>query len=271
MSAPAPTSQASGGRPPAHAGATRSRLSIIGVLGELLMLAGILLGLFVLWQLFYTDIQGERAQREVVESLDWVDPAVDDVVQGISAGESTGPETIPDDLKYTDIDPPAMDYPGFTETFATMMVPRWGEDYVKPVSEGVTRADVLDPLGIGHYPDTALPGEIGNFAVSGHRTTYGKPFNAVADLQVGDSLIVQTEDAWFVYHVESWEIVKPTQVEVIAPTPNQPGVAPTERSITLTTCHPMFSAAERWIVHGTFDYWAPTGHGVPEELLEVPA
>ncbi|WP_084039040.1 class E sortase [Demequina sp. NBRC 110053] len=262
MSASTATPAPADERPPA-----RARVSVVGVLGELLILAGVLLGLFVVWQLFYTDVQGERAQREVVESLEWADS---DVVDGISAAEASDQETIPDDLKRTD-DPPAMDYPAFTETFATMMVPRWGEDYVKPVSEGTTRADVLDPLGIGHYTDTALPGEIGNFAISGHRTTYGKPFADVSELEAGDSLIFQTEDAWFVYHVESWEIVQPTQVEVIAPTPNEPGVAPTERSITMTTCHPKFSAAQRWVVHGSFDYWAPVGHGVPEELLEVPA
>lgn len=267
MTAPASTTAPPDERPPAHARPGR-RISVVGILGELLILAGVLLGLFVVWQLFYTDVQGERAQREVVEGLDWVEPQV---VEGIAAGESDGPQTIPDDLKHTDLDPPALDYPEFTETFATMMVPRWGEDYVRPVSEGVTRADVLDPLGIGHYPDTALPGQIGNFAISGHRTTYGKPFNAVADLEVGDSLILQTEDAWFVYHVESWDIVRPRDVYVIAPDPTDPGAAPTERLITLTTCHPMFSAAERWVVHGTLDYWAPTGHGVPEELLEVPS
>lgn len=269
MTAPARTpSQAGEAAPERHAGG-RERLSVIGVIGELLILAGLLLGLFVVWQLFYTDVQGERAQQEVVDDLDWVDPGVDDVVQGVSAAESDV-QTIPDDLKFTDVDPPAMDYPGYTETFATMMVPRWGEDYVKPISEGVTRHDVLDPLGIGHYPDTALPGQVGNFAISGHRTTYGKPFADVADLERGDSLIIQTEDAWFVYHVESWEIVQPTQVEVIAPVPGNPGAAPTERLITLTTCHPKFSAAQRWIVYGELDYWAPTGNGVPEELLEVP-
>ncbi|WP_084106294.1 class E sortase [Demequina sp. NBRC 110056] len=267
MSAPTSSPAPADERPPAHAGRSRPRVSVLGILGELLILAGALLGLFVVWQLFWTDIQGERAQREVVESLDWVEP---DVVSGITADEASGPETIPDELKRTD-DPPAMDYPEFVETFATFMVPRWGEDYVKPITEGVTRADVLDPLGIGHYPDTALPGEIGNFAISGHRTTYGKPFADVSELEEGDSLIVQTEDAWFVYHVESWEIVWPTQVEVIAPTPDQPGVEPTERYITMTTCHPKFSAAQRWVVHGTMDYWAPVGHGVPEELLEVPA
>ncbi|MFV0632989.1 class E sortase [Demequina sp.] len=269
MATPLQTPPGPAGRPPAHVRPERARFSVVGIIGELLIFAGALLALFVVWQLFYTDIQGERAQREVVEGLEWVDPAVDDLVQGVTA--DTGPQTIPDELKVTDGDPPAMEYPEFVETFATMMVPRWGEDYVRPVTEGVTRPDVLDPLGIGHYPDTALPGEIGNFALSGHRTTYGKPFNRVAELEVGDSLIIQTEDAWFVYHVESWHIVTPEHVEVIAPTPNQPGVAPTERSITLTTCHPLFSAAERWIVHGVLDYWAPTGHGVPEELLELPS
>ena len=253
-------------RPPAQQRPSRERLSFVGVVGELLILAGALLALFVVWQLFYTDVQGERAQREVVEGLDWANP---DVVAGIGAGD--GPATIPDELKMRDVDPPDMDYPDFTETFATMMVPRWGEDYVKPVSEGVTRADVLDPLGIGHYPDAALPGQVGNFAISGHRTTYGKPFADVSELEVGDSLIFQTEDAWFVYHVEEWEIVLPSAVEVIAPNPYAPGEAPTERTVTMTTCHPKFSAAERWVVHGTLDYWAPTGHGVPAELLEEPA
>lgn len=262
----APPAQAE--RQPAHARPQRDRLSVVGVLGELLILAGALLALFVVWQLFYTDVQGERAQREVVENLDWVEP---DVVAGIDAGAPDGPATIPDELKFTDVDPPAMDYPEFVETFATMMVPRWGEDYVKPITEGVTRADVLDPLGIGHYPDTALPGQVGNFAISGHRTTYGKPFADVSELEVGDPLIIQTEDAWFVYRVEEWEIVQPSQVEVIAPNPYAPGDAPTERMITLTTCHPKFSAAERWVVHGSLEYWAPTGNGVPAELLEVPA
>lgn len=257
-------------RQEAPAPAPRRRISIAGILGELLILAGLLIGLFVLWQLFYTDVQGERAQREQVEETEWVDPGV---VAGVSAGEGDVVETIPDELKMRGIDPPAMEYPDFTEAFAAMMVPRWGEDYVKMVHEGVTRSDVLDPLGIGHYPreqfDTALPGEMGNFALSAHRTTYGKPFTDVSELQEGDPLIFQTKDAWFVYRVESWKIVLPSAVEVIAPMPNEPGAEPDDRYITLTTCHPKFSAAERWIVHGRLDYWAPTGHGVPAELQEV--
>ncbi|MFW7414916.1 class E sortase [Demequina sp. SO4-18] len=253
-------------RPVAHARPRRRRLSPLGILGELLIGAGVLLALFVVWQLFYTDVQGERAQREEVEETEWVSP---DVVGGVTAGEATGPETIPDDLKMRGVDPPELAYPEFTEALAAFMVPRWGEDYVKMIHEGVTRADVLDPLGIGHYPDTALPGEMGNFAISAHRTTYGKPFTDIDTLEEGDSLIVQTEDTWFVYTVESYDIVLPRDVQVIAPMPGEPGVEPDDRYITLTTCHPRFSAAERWIVHGRLDYWAPTGHGVPEELLEA--
>ena len=62
--------------------------------------------------------------------------------------------------------------------------------------------------------------------------------------------------------------MKPTYVAAIAPTPDQPGVAPTVASITLTTCHPRYSAAQRYIVHGELEYWAPTGHGYPSEIVE---
>jgi len=113
----------------------------------------------------------------------------------------------------------------------------------------------------------AMPGDIGNFAVAGHRTTFGKPLNRVAELEIGDPLIVWTPDTWYVYRVTETLIVLPTQVEVIAPVPGRPGAVPTERMITLTTCHPMFSARERFIVHGVLDYWAPTSSGTPAEML----
>src|SRR5690606_10957704 len=126
-----------------------------------------------------------------------------------------------------------------------------------------TKHDVLDVLGIGHYEGTAMPGEVGNFAVAGHRVTYGKPFNRVEELQVGDPLVVQTETTWYVYRVTSTQVVTPRDVQVIAPTPNQPDVAPTVASMTLTTCHPMFSARERFIVHAELDYWTPVADEIP--------
>jgi sortase A len=234
----------------------------VGVVGELLITAGVLLGLFVVWQLFWTDVVAERAHDEIVQELGWARTAdgVPDADPAPAAPEDSSPER-------RDAAPVLPEQPHAT-TFATLSVPRWGPDYVEPISEGVTRRDVLDVLGIGRYPGTAMPGEIGNFAVAAHRTTYGKPFNRVAELQVGDPLVVQTQDAWYVYRVTSSQIVMPEDVQVIAPVPDEPGVEPTEAMITLTTCHPMFSARERFIVHGELDYWMPTSEGTPVELAD---
>lgn len=248
-------------QPPAHATPRRQSAgaTVLGLVGELLIIAGVVLGLYVVWQLFYTDIEANNTQQQVVDNLDWVAPIQTD------AGEED--LSIPDNLKFDPDSAPVMDQPPFTTTFATMHVPRWGSDYVKPISEGVTRADVLDTLGIGHYPGTGMPGALGNFAVSAHRTTYGKPFNRIAELEKGDAIVVETEEAWYVYRVTEWDIVQPSQVEVIAPVPNQPGAEPDGHYITLTTCHPMFSAAERWVTHGELEYWAPHDAGIPAEIL----
>lgn len=233
--------------------------AVVGLVGELLIIAGVVLGLYVVWQLFYTDIEANNTQQQVVDSLDWVAP--------VTTADGGPSPVIPDGLKFDPDSAPVMEQPAFMTTFATMHVPRWGDDYVKPISEGVTRKDVLDTLGIGHYPGTGMPGALGNFAISAHRTTYGKPFNKIADLQEGDALVVETKEAWYVYRVTQWKIVQPSQVEVIAPVPDQPSAEPDDHYITLTTCHPMFSAAERWITHGTLEYWAPHDAGIPAEIL----
>lgn len=233
---------------------------LLGVVGELLISAGVLLLLFTVWQLWWTDVMADREQQEILADLDWVVTIdKDDVApadDGLQPGE--GP-------------PPVPEYPDHHSTIGTMHIPRFGQDYVRNISEGVELEPVLNRLGIGHYPETALPGEIGNFSMAGHRTTYGKPFNQVAELEVGDPIIVQTPEVWYVYRVTDDHIVLPHQVEVIAPVPNEPGEVPTERSITLTACHPMFSARERFIVHGEFDRWYPNegpGGELPPELFE---
>lgn len=226
-----------------------------GVLGELLITAGIVLGLFVAWQLWWTDVVAERAQVAIIAGLEWAPPL-------------PAPHDVPDDgiARAQDGEPPALERPGVSETFATMIVPRFGDDYRRTISEGITRSGTLDELGIGWYPHSALPGEVGNFALAGHRMTFGKPFNLIAELVEGDPLIVQTPEVWFVYRVTESLVVLPHQVDVVAPVPGDRDAEPTERFITLTSCHPMFSAAERYIVHGVLDYWAWTAEGVPLEL-----
>ncbi|MDN4483424.1 class E sortase [Demequina lignilytica] len=240
----------------------------LALVGELLIIAGAVIGLYVVWQLYYTDVIADREQQEVLDGLDWAYTPDSGPITAASSAPEEGPAVLGPGEMLSAETAPVMEEPEFGTTFATMYVPRWGTDYVKPISEGTTRREILDVLGIGHYEDTGMPGAFGNFAVSAHRTTYGKPFNRIAELQEGDALVIQTEDTWYVYRVTDHLIVLPTQVEVIAPNPYVIGGEADGRYITLTTCHPMYSAAERYIVHGELEYWAPVGDAVPPEIVE---
>lgn len=238
--------------------------AVVGVVGEILITLGGLLGLFVAWQLWWTDVVADRAQADVIDQLAWEQPPWQ--YEPAPTTPSPSPEPAQDPIR-RDLPPPTMDEPAHLTTFATMYVPRWGLDFVRPISQGTSNEDVLDVLGVGHYEGTAMPGGIGNFSVAGHRTTYGKPFNRVEELVIGDPIVVQTETNWYVYRVSSTQIVLPHQVEVIAAVPGQPGVIPTEAIMTMTTCHPMYSARERYIVHATLDYWMESADGPPAELI----
>ncbi len=152
------------------------------------------------------------------------------------------------------------------DTFAVIRIPRFGDDWLRPVVEGTSSAE-LD-RGVGHYAGTALPGQVGNFSVAGHRLTHGSAFTRIAELEVGDVVGVRTATTWFVYRVTRSEIVAPEDVEVIAPVPGAPGVAPTEPVITLTSCHPLYGSSERYVVHGALLATAPAADGVPDALLE---
>jgi sortase A len=219
-----------------------------GVVGELLITAGVLLLLFVVWQLWWTDVQADAAQREVTDQLqqDW------------GTGEETPPPA-------ADVPPPPEPEPTGDGPFAVVHVPRFGEGWQpRPVYEG-TGLDLLED-GVGHYPGTALPGAVGNLALAGHRVTYGKPFNQVEELRTGDAVLVETAQAWYTYRVTSTQVVRPDQVEVIAAVPGDETAVPTERVLTLTTCHPMFSARERFVVHAVLDEWQPRSSGEPTAL-----
>lgn len=146
----------------------------------------------------------------------------------------------------TPAEPAALQKPRKGKAFAVMSVPRFGLDWEMPVFEG-TGAKVLRG-GVGHYPSTALPGEVGNFAVAGHRTTWARPFRDVDRLRDGDTVIVRTRQDRFTYRVTGHEIVDPDETEMLDPVPGEPGASPSEALLTLTTCHPEYSDRERWIV-----------------------
>lgn len=200
---------------------------LVGGVGELLITAGVLVLLFVAWQLWWTDVVADRRQAQIVQAL------VDDF--GAGRASDVGGDAFPD--------------LGQEKAFAVIRVPRFGADYARPVIEGTGR-DVL-ALGVGHYDGSAAPGAVGNFAVAGHRTTYGRPFHDIDRLRAGDRVIVETAPTVYVYEIRSHEIVRPWQTEVIAPVPGQPGKAPTTAMITMTSCHPTYSARFRYVTHGT--------------------
>lgn len=216
---------------------------VAGLLGEALVTLGVVLLLFVGWQLWWTDVVSDADSAQVVATMqqEFDDPS--------SAWVH-----------------PDKAMPG--DAFAIVRVPRFGEKFARPLYEGTT-SDVL-ARGIGHYTGTALPGEVGNFAMAGHRTTYGKPFNKVAELKAGDLIIVETRESYFVYEVYEDLIVAPTQTEVVAPVPGRRlGEQPTEALMTMTSCHPMFSSRQRWVTHSRLIQTIPHDQGLPPELLEV--
>jgi sortase A len=118
----------------------------------------------------------------------------------------------------------------------------------------------------GHYPDSALPGQIGNFSVAGHRSP--AIFWDLDKVRVGDAVIVETKDMYYVYNVTENVIVLPTAVDAVAPVPGSPGKAPTEAMLTLTTCNPKWDNYQRMIVHAKLDpdKSQPRTAGAPPEL-----
>jgi sortase A len=119
--------------------------------------------------------------------------------------------------------------------------PALGLDTV--VVEGTTPSALR--AGAGHYPQTPLPCETGNVSIAGHRTTYGRPFGNLDQLKPGDTIELTTPIGGCVYQVSKDPfVVAPTDLSVIAPTG--------ERSLTLTTCNPKGSAAQRLIIRGTW-------------------
>ena len=222
----------------------------VRAVGEVLITLGLFLFLFIAWQLWWTDVTANRAQAVTIRTLE----------------KGFGPAGTADRAA---VDPKAtLTKVPFGQAFAIMRIPRFGADYARPVLQG-TDADTLTK-GIAHYPGTAFPGQVGNFAVAGHRTTYGKPFSNIDLLQSGDIIVVETKGTYLVYVVDRHVIVTPDQVEVIAPVPQHPGVQPTQAWLTMTACHPRFSANQRYVVFAKLARSIPRADGLAASYMAVP-
>ena len=233
----------------------RRRASATGVLGELFITVGVVVLLYVAWQMWIGDwIIGAQANAEGQElSQEW---AQEDPVVGPTVAPSPS----------ASVDPIALPQPKDGKDFGIVHIPRFGDDYAVKVAGGVSKPRTLDKHKIGHYPGTATPGQPGNFAIAGHRTTYGAPFGKIADLRLGDAIVIETKEGWYTYRFRTLEYVTPQTVNVLDAVPQVGNVADGERYITLTSCSPKFSNVERIIAYGVFDSFQPRSAGPPASL-----
>jgi sortase A len=224
----------------------------VGGVGKTLIAVGLLLFGFVAYQLWGTGIETARAQHSLeseFEDLLAGTPPSTAAPATTDPAVSTPPDSVPDTSGPAPV--PVASLPPVVEgdPVARIELPRIGVD--KIVVAGVDKNDLKK--GPGHYPETPLPGQLGNAAIAGHRTTFGQPFFDVDKLETGDEIIVTTLAGRYVYRVTGQEIVSPSEYQVIATTD------PTVATLTLTSCHPKYTARERIIVFAELDVDASTG------------
>ncbi|HEX5202613.1 MAG TPA: class E sortase [Actinoplanes sp.] len=210
----------------------------IRVSGELMITFGLIVLLFAGYEVFGNSAKVQDEQNALTDELDqqWNDPTV-------------GPSAAP-----TKQGPAA---PG-ESLVGRLYIPKLDKEWV--VVNGVRPQDIK--YAPGHYPDTALPGQIGNFSVAGHRIR--KIFWRLDELKPGDVIGVETREFWYVYKVYGHEVVTPDAVEVVAPVPDKPGVKPTKALLTLTTCNPKFNNYQRLIVHAQLASKVPRDQSLPD-------
>ena len=220
---------------------------LIGLLGRVLVTAGLLMLGFVGYQLWGTGLSTAAAQASLEEQFAAsLQPATPQVITTTTNAIASDISTTTTDERQTSITvAPAAATPSFNpgEVVAQLQIPSIDVDFF--VVSGVGVEDLR--LGPGHFTDTPLPGQLGNSAIAGHRTTYGQPFHDLDQLSAGDDIIIATAYGTFTYEVNALRVVEPTEYSVVSTTD------PTTATLTLTTCHPKWSAAQRLIVTATLD------------------
>ena len=209
----------------------------IQVAGWALIWSGLFIFGYLGWQLFGTDFVNAGVQAEASADLSQTlasvpEPEPETVDTELFLGGTQTPDVVPESVSLVSEEPVEQG-----ESFAFMSIPTLGIDDLV-VYEGVDRETLKK--GPGHMGATPLPGQAGNSVISGHRTTYGRPFFDFDQLDPGDRIEVETAAGVHVYEVREMEIVNPTDVWVTDPRAGG--------WLTLTTCHPKFSARERLIV-----------------------
>lgn len=209
--------------PPRRAGARVAR-----ALGWVLIAAGSVVLLYLVYSLWFTNLGTNAEQSRMLERWEA------EVQAPAEAPPAEQPEA-------------PVEAPGGAVALLEFHRPGSGEPPVRDgplaVVAGVDRESLT--RGPGHYPGTAPPGQPGNFAVAGHRTTYGAPFFRLDQLRAGDEVhAIDPDGVRHVYVVRDVRVVDPNATWVVGPDPLGAG----RPLLTLTTCHPRFSAAQRLVV-----------------------
>ncbi|MFF3308155.1 class E sortase [Streptomyces sp. NPDC002952] len=214
------------------------------MIGEVFITTGVLMLLFVTYQLWWSNIRAHQQAGSATHNLqeDWAN------------GKRK----------------PGAFEPG--QGFAILHIPDL--DVVAPIAEGISKSKVLDRGMVGHYDKdsvkTAMPEDkTGNFGIAGHRNTHGEPFRYINRLKPGDPIVVETQDEYFVYEMASiLPVTPPSNTAVLDPVPKGSGFTSAGRYITLTTCTPEFTSKYRMIVWGKLVEERPRSKGKPDALVQ---
>ncbi|MEV0480499.1 class E sortase [Streptomyces sp. NPDC050508] len=213
-------------------------------IGEVFITTGVLMLLFVTYQLWWTNVRAHAQAGSETSQLqnDW------------ASGKRAPGEFSPG------------------QGFAILHIPKL--DVVAPIAEGVSNKKVLDKGMVGHYGEgqlkTAMPdAKTGNFGLAAHRNTHGEPFRYINQLKPGDEVVVETQDTYYVYKMTSTlPVTAPSNTSVLDPIPKGSGFTKPGRYITLTTCTPEFTSKYRLIVWGKMVEERPRSKGKPDALIE---
>ncbi|MGQ4387952.1 class E sortase [Streptomyces sp. SAS_270] len=214
------------------------------VVGEVFITTGVLMLLFVTYQLWWSNVRAHQQAGSEAHHLqeDW------------ASGKRK----------------PGAFAPG--QGFAILHIPKL--DVVAPIAEGTNKTKVLDRGMVGHYGEgatkTAMPdAATGNFGLAGHRNTHGEPFRYINRLKPGDAIVVETQDAYYVYKMASiLPVTSPSNTGVLDAIPKGSSFTTPGRYITLTTCTPEFTSKYRMIVWGKMVEERPRSKGKPDALVE---
>lgn len=223
----------------------------VAFLGRALVAASALMVLFLAYQFWGTGLVTAREQRALKAGFE----------QRLAAAEANAGRLPADggSVATASPTPNAVVAPGEAvvpgEAVALLEIPAIGASHA--VVEGVEVRDLRE--GPGHYPWTPLPGERGNAAIAGHRTTYGAPFGRLDEVEPGDEIHVTTLWGRFTYRVTDRSIVGPRRVDVLR--------SGDDHRLTLTTCNPRYSAAQRLVVSALL-VSDPAGAPVPGPVVD---